>query len=189
MARITDIIAIASKITGCPERHILGELRNRNVCAVRAAIYMVARDQGLSFPVIGQHVGQRDHTTVMNAIESRRRFQQSFDCFDDFVAELGRLTRELPPFVVSAGWTSKRLFNLGRFPGKTEPAKAKPSATIAKRREIVTAAEAAEPVPIRLIKRRNDFLTDADEYEQRQASDIARGSEALRDAIFRAMAA
>lgn len=66
-ARIADILQIASEIWDVHPRDLAGNDRFHFCVRPRQAVYLVAREQGLSFPQIGRRLG-RDHSTVLNGI-------------------------------------------------------------------------------------------------------------------------
>lgn len=63
--RIVDAV---SSYYHVPVTELLGEGRRREVVRPRqVAMYLLRSENGFSFPTIGQHFGNRDHTTVMHA--------------------------------------------------------------------------------------------------------------------------
>lgn len=66
MRRIADDVADES---GLPEWLIRGPSQMANVCAVRADAMSRCREQGITLALIGEFFGNRDHTTVMHAIQ------------------------------------------------------------------------------------------------------------------------
>ena len=66
---VASIIAIAYDLTGVSPREILGAWREPRIIRVRAAVAWVARQvTGYSLPRIGDALGQRHHTTIINLI-------------------------------------------------------------------------------------------------------------------------
>lgn len=62
------IIDAVSSYYHVPVADLLGEGRRREVVRPRqVAMYLLRSENGFSFPTIGQHFGNRDHTTVMHA--------------------------------------------------------------------------------------------------------------------------
>lgn len=189
--RLSDIVTIASRLTGAPLSHIMGENRNRNICAVRCAIYTVARDYGYSFPQIGAHVGARDHSSVINSLRSTRRFQHAFECFEEFVEAVRYNAETLPPFVAESDWKPAKRFKFGRFIGPTrgQGADSRQMAAITNRRQLATTVEKVEIKRLQVVRRRNDFATDGDSEYRFSVQAMIRGSQALAAAIHRARAA
>jgi chromosomal replication initiator protein len=63
--RIVDAV---SSYYHVPVSDLIGEGRRREVVRPRqVAMYLLRSENGFSFPTIGQHFGNRDHTTVMHA--------------------------------------------------------------------------------------------------------------------------
>lgn len=101
-ARVTDIITIASNISGIPVEDIKGKRRFSNLVNLRQAIVIVARMQypEHSFPRIGRFL-DRDHTTLIHLFNRER----DAEC-DALVAELAKRAEEaavfVPPMLVAA---------------------------------------------------------------------------------------
>ena len=53
---------------GISVKDLLGKARNPHLQAARVELYRALRQQGWSFPSIGQFAGGRDHTTIIAAI-------------------------------------------------------------------------------------------------------------------------
>lgn len=78
----------ASTLTGVPMHDLYGPKRHRYICAVRAAVYRVARDElKMSYPRIGDRAG-RDHATVMNGLSK-------IDTYIRFYPDITRLIKAL----------------------------------------------------------------------------------------------
>lgn len=77
--RITaaQLIAYVAALSGLSAADITGKARFRHIIRARAIVAKVLRDNGLSYPQIGRRLGNRDHSTVINAIQ----------LFDDYVKE------------------------------------------------------------------------------------------------------
>lgn len=116
MARISDIVTIACHMVRVRESRIVGENRLSAACAVRSAIYIIAREHGHSYPAIGRAVGMRDHSTVINGVENTSRWHASIGPrFQQFIDELRHNALIAPPFVAETKWKPGRLFHLGRI--------------------------------------------------------------------------
>lgn len=185
-ARISDIVTIASRLSGAPEKRIFGEGRRHNICAVRAAVYIIAREHGYTFPEIGQRIGGRDHSTVIHGYNALPRYRHYFGFVDEFVEAVRANALALPPFVSETDWKPERKFRFGTFKGLSKPKKKPVKKKNTRGRE--TFAEAEQEAEVRLIKRRNDFITEAPACEHGAAQAMVRGSQALLDAIRKAAA-
>lgn len=86
-ARIADIIAMASRFTGVSTDDIVGRSRNKRLVRVRAAVCLVARQYGHSYPAIGHRFG-RDHSTIINYIQQENIWRAQSDDFGDLVDKL-----------------------------------------------------------------------------------------------------
>ena len=87
--RYKSILERAAKVTGYSQAEIVGAGRTRALSHVRFAIMLVLRRRGLSFPVIGRLLGNRDHTTVMHGCERAQRLIETdadFGALLDLVA-------------------------------------------------------------------------------------------------------
>lgn len=109
--RISDIITIACRLSGAGMEEVISPARPLHLCAVRYAVYMTAREWGYSYPDIGNVVG-RDHSTVMHALQTRRRLDSYIEDFDGFCAEVSRWADELPPFVAETNWHPPKVFTV-----------------------------------------------------------------------------
>ena len=66
--RVSDLITIASRITGLTPDQINGPQRFRPIVRVRQAVAYVAAEQGKhTYSHIGRVMGGRDHTTIIHA--------------------------------------------------------------------------------------------------------------------------
>ncbi len=67
---IEQILKTVTQCTGVSVTEILGDKRARNVVESRHLVMYLARElTDLSLPKIGEHIGRRDHTTVLHAVE------------------------------------------------------------------------------------------------------------------------
>lgn len=64
-----DLVKLIGEAVGASYAEMLGSARTGVVIAARAVVYKILRERGLSLPQIGRHMANRDHTTVMNALE------------------------------------------------------------------------------------------------------------------------
>lgn len=68
-SRVSDLVAIAARLSGLSEEALLGPAKHRHVARVRQAVMYVAVNQGVhSYPHIGRVMG-RDHKTVFYAAD------------------------------------------------------------------------------------------------------------------------
>lgn len=69
--QIFDIVKDVSARHGIPVREVLGNSRKRPVVLARQEVMYLARlETKHSLPVIGRHLGGRDHTTVLHGIRA-----------------------------------------------------------------------------------------------------------------------
>src|SRR5437899_9001394 len=88
-AKLRRLVDTAADIWGVPAISIIGKQRNRQIMEPRAAVCLVAREiMGVSYPRIGAAVGDRDHTTVMHAIERAAEMTERDSEYRDRVAQL-----------------------------------------------------------------------------------------------------
>lgn len=98
-ARITDIITLASRMSGISTLMLTGTNRNRDVVRIRHAICQVARENGHSFPKIGKMLGGRDHSTVIYALEQVSIHAERKPDYAQFIADLRTAAEETAPFI------------------------------------------------------------------------------------------
>lgn len=65
---IRSLVAAAAAVTGLPAKSITGPCRDRELVYVRYAIMAVARENRKPFRMIGDILGGRHHTTVMDGV-------------------------------------------------------------------------------------------------------------------------
>ena len=102
--RVNDLITIAARLSGVPEREITGAGRFRYQVMVRQAVARVAILQGQhSTPQIGRCLGGRDHSTVIHsnaaAIERAKRNPE----YAEFIKELLAEAERAEPFIAKDG--------------------------------------------------------------------------------------
>ncbi|WP_454798566.1 helix-turn-helix domain-containing protein [Novosphingobium lindaniclasticum] len=107
--RISDMVTIASRLSGVPETDILSPARPLHLCAVRFAVYATARAWKYSYPEIGK-VMHRDHSTVLSGMQTRRRLESYIADFDGFCDAVAYWSDELPPFVSETDWTPPGIY-------------------------------------------------------------------------------
>ncbi len=65
---VKDIVKVVSDQFGVPEESIYEKTRRKEIVRARqVAMYVLREDYGISYPLIGQKMGNRDHTTVMHS--------------------------------------------------------------------------------------------------------------------------
>ncbi len=95
-ARVSDIIAIAADMTAVRPEVIKGRSRNGPVIRIRQACYLIAREQGWSYPEIGNRM-DRDHSTVVHGCATAQRWCTNDPYFATMVNNLrDRATRARP---------------------------------------------------------------------------------------------
>ena len=92
-ARVADILALASKLSGVAIRCLKGRERYRRLVVVRFAVYTVAREQGYSYAQIGKIVG-KELSTVKYGCKQYGRFTTKVDGFAGLVAALRSMVAE-----------------------------------------------------------------------------------------------
>lgn len=112
--RIADMISIASRLTDVPEADIVGPRRFGHLCAIRAAIYILAKEWGYSSTETGQRFSRRDHSTILHGIKNVERFSSFVLEFGKFCDALGEFSDQLPPFVGETRWEPPRVFHVLR---------------------------------------------------------------------------
>ena len=110
---IADMITIASRLTDVPEAEIVGPRRFGHLCAIRGAIYTLAKEWGYSSSESGRKFS-RDHTTILHGIKNVERFSGFVLEFEKFCDALGEFSDQLPPFVRDTAWKPPRTFHVLR---------------------------------------------------------------------------
>lgn len=95
-----DVVAIAAKLSGLSIDRINGPRRDSVTCRVRFACFLIAREAGHSYPLIGRMIGDRDHSTVINGVEQAKARCAREPEYAAFVNELRSLARRSAPFSV-----------------------------------------------------------------------------------------
>jgi len=90
-----ELIVHAAHLTGVRTADIYGPRRERFICAIRSAVYIVALEQGRTQSGIAR-VMSRDHTTIMNGV-------QQYDTYTRFYPQLVILTHHLRASTGNAG--------------------------------------------------------------------------------------
>jgi chromosomal replication initiation ATPase DnaA len=86
--RVSDIIDAAARLTGYTVGQIAGQQRKRDICLVRFAVCIVARDKGHSYSAIGRRLGKRDHSSIIYAVERAEAFRQRDPRYAELIAQL-----------------------------------------------------------------------------------------------------
>ena len=161
MARIADIVTIASEMASIPEDRLTGRDRHRRVVMVRGAIIRIARLQTPqpSYPAIGRALGGYDHSTMIHADRMVPVWCRYHPWFSGFVANLGLAVEKTGPFVIDRIALVRRAARKPPPPGVVIP---------------------VQPRPQRYTKPRNDFLSsDTPDW----LDDAWAGTQALADVI------
>lgn len=96
--RVSDIIDAAAELTGVSYGEMIGTCRARHISNVRAAVVMIAREYGFSYPHIGG-VMRKDHSSMVHYVKNFPMFVARSPTLlvlvDDLrdVVENGRITR------------------------------------------------------------------------------------------------
>jgi chromosomal replication initiator protein len=70
---VEDIVSHVARYYNIPETSIYEKTRKKEVVKPRQVVMFIMReDFGISYPTIGQHLGGRDHTTVIHSCEKMR---------------------------------------------------------------------------------------------------------------------
>lgn len=92
---ISKLISTVCSAFFLSEQEIKGPRREQRLCRARFAVMWVARQGfGLSLPVIGRALGNRDHTTVISGLASAERLR---DRDEEFRAVTDRLLALIAP--------------------------------------------------------------------------------------------
>lgn len=101
-ARVSDILTIAAEMACIDRAMILGNSKYRRFVRVRQACYLVAREQGYSYPFIGRLVN-RDHTTVIHGADKALIIAERDQVFAAFLDQLRAAASDARPFVSNLG--------------------------------------------------------------------------------------
>lgn len=112
-ARVADVIAVASRMTGIGHDALLGHNRKKQIMRVRQAIYLVARRCGHSYPQIGT-VMDRDHSTVIHGTRVAEIHIERDPAYAAFVEEIYAQAVKEAPFI--------KLVAAKKVPDKPKPA-------------------------------------------------------------------
>lgn len=67
--KIADVVEAACQLGRLQPSQVLGPCRKKHIAEWRQRAYVAAyRVTGQSLPVVGRHIGGRDHTTVLYAV-------------------------------------------------------------------------------------------------------------------------
>jgi len=101
--RVSDLVTIASRLSGISQRDILGASRLRFICRVRQAVmYAATLQQVHSLPQIGR-VFNKDHTTVVNAKRKVPDFMARDPEYLKFIWEILATAADEEPFINRQG--------------------------------------------------------------------------------------
>lgn len=93
---IDSLVRQASRITGVDAELIRGTTRTADVCWVRYAIMLIARDERRSLTSIGHVLGGRDHSTVIKGIQRAKGLYEDDVAFAHLVDLLREYHAALP---------------------------------------------------------------------------------------------
>jgi hypothetical protein len=161
--RIADIITHAARIFEVTEATVKSASRRQEAVHCRAAIAVVARamPRPPSYPMIGRHLGGRDHSTITHAVEKAATYA---DFALDFAERLDALFDAVEAFRPFAQDKQPRARDTERWIAKV----------LATAPPVDTAAQELKP--------RNRFLSGDDALVDHRL-DMRAGSLALADAI------
>lgn len=92
--KLGAIFSLVLEETGIPEAQFKGPCRKKTLASARQAASWLAKQhvKGISFPLIGRHIGGRDHSTIMHAV---RRAEMKRDMDPEFRSLLERIETRL----------------------------------------------------------------------------------------------
>lgn len=96
-ARVADILAVASRLTGMSIATIAGKSHKREVMKVRQAVYVVARRADHSLPQIGVAL-DKNHSSVASGIRSAEERMARDSIYRGFVEQIERQSFSQRPF-------------------------------------------------------------------------------------------
>lgn len=93
MSRLTiaSLIHAASVLTGVAEPVIRGQSRQKRIVHIRWAVAVAAREQGYSSPQIGRALGDRDHSTILYAVQQSAYLAERRPDHGKLIANITRL--------------------------------------------------------------------------------------------------
>lgn len=96
MSRLTvsDLVDAAAAVTLYSRDELVSPCRRRAVVRVRQAIFYLARQQGHSFPAIGQRLG-RDHSTVIHGCQMAAAVMRDDPYYVDTVHAIQKAARAI----------------------------------------------------------------------------------------------
>lgn len=100
MILISDLITITRHLTGRTEDEIRGPSRKKDLAILRAGIVKVAREHDSlkhTFPMIGQRLGGRDHSSIVNLWQQQDYYATIWPGYMEFVMLLRRYALEHGP--------------------------------------------------------------------------------------------
>ena len=91
MILISDLIIIAAKLAGSTPEEIKGQCRAKRLVVLRAGIAIVARESDPirhSYPLIGQRLGGRDHSSIINLCQNQEYYTAIWPGYAQYVEAL-----------------------------------------------------------------------------------------------------
>lgn len=68
--KVAKIVKCASDLTGYSVSDIKGLVRKKEICRIRDACCLLAREAQYSYPQAGREMGRRDHTTIISSVRN-----------------------------------------------------------------------------------------------------------------------
>lgn len=91
MIRISDLITVAAKLASTTPEEIKGQCRAKRLVVLRAGIAIVARESDPirhSYPLIGQRLGGRDHSSIVNLCQNQEYYASIWPGYAHYVETL-----------------------------------------------------------------------------------------------------
>lgn len=85
---LTDFIKEIAETFGFTYADMISERRVRDITEVRHMASALLRARGLSYPKIGELLGGRDHSTIINGIERMKKMKEIVDTYYEFMDEI-----------------------------------------------------------------------------------------------------
>lgn len=80
--------SLAIKLTGISEDEYRSKSRQKHIVRTRYAVFLTARELGMSFATIAKQFGGYDHTTILNAVRRAISIRETDSNFDSLVKTL-----------------------------------------------------------------------------------------------------
>lgn len=97
-ARVADIVAIASRMSGVPVSVIMGRSRLAPISRLRQAIFVVARRCNHSYPQIARAMNRLDHATIIYGVQRAQAHAERDDEYAAFIDALDYHALNAKPF-------------------------------------------------------------------------------------------